>query len=70
MHYTFLDCDIIMPNYIHVIVVIKNLKCRDAKFRVSTGNRFGPQFKNIPSIIRGFQVGVKKYTTINNINFQ
>jgi putative transposase len=68
--HTFLDCDIIMPNHVHVIVGIKNLKCRDAKFCVSTGNIFGPQSKNIPSIIRGFKVGVKKYTTINNINFQ
>lgn len=32
-------------------------------------NRFGPQSKNLGSIIRGFKIGVKKYTTINNIQF-
>ncbi len=32
-------------------------------------NTFGPQSKNLASIIRGFKVGVKKYATINNIDF-
>ena len=32
-------------------------------------NKFGPQSKNLASIIRGFKVGVKKYTTINEIYF-
>jgi REP-associated tyrosine transposase len=68
--HTFLDCGIIMPNHIHVIVGIKNLKGRGAKFCVSTGNRFGLQSKNIPSIIRGFKIGVKKYSVMNDINFQ
>ncbi len=32
-------------------------------------NKFGPQSKNLASIIRGYKAGVKKYATINNINF-
>ncbi len=66
--FIFLDCYIIMPNHIHGIIEIK---CRDAKFCVSTGNenKFGPQSKNLASIIRGFKTGVKKYATINKINF-
>jgi len=32
-------------------------------------NKFGSQSKNLASIIRGYKTGVKKYATMNNINF-
>ena len=32
-------------------------------------NKFGPQSKNLASIIRGYKTGVKKYATMNNIDF-
>jgi putative transposase len=32
-------------------------------------NKFGPQSKNLASIIRGFKVGVTKYANINKIDF-
>ncbi len=32
-------------------------------------NKFGPQSKNIPAIIRGYKSAVKKYATINKIDF-
>ena len=32
-------------------------------------NKFGPQSKNLASIIRGFKIGVTKYARQNNINF-
>jgi len=32
-------------------------------------NKFGPQSKNLSSIIRGFKIGVKEWVTINNDNF-
>ena len=32
-------------------------------------NKFGPQSKNLSSIIRGYKIGVKKYATMNNIDF-
>ncbi|MBN2065060.1 MAG: hypothetical protein JW745_09685 [Sedimentisphaerales bacterium] len=33
-------------------------------------NKFGPQSKNLSSIIRGYKASVKKFTNINNISFQ
>ena len=32
-------------------------------------NKFGPQSKNLDSVIRGFKSGVKSYATTNNIEF-
>lgn len=32
-------------------------------------NKFGPQSKNLASIIRGYKASIKKYATINSINF-
>jgi REP element-mobilizing transposase RayT len=32
-------------------------------------NKFGPQSKNLASIIRGFKTGVKKYATMTNSDF-
>ena len=37
--------------------------------RTDNDNRFGPQSENLSSIIRGFKIGVKKYATINRIEF-
>ncbi|MDE5424139.1 hypothetical protein L3073_18145 [Ancylomarina sp. DW003] len=45
-------------------VLNNNSQCRDTKFCVSTDttykNKFGPQSKNLASIIRGFKIGVTK----------
>src|SRR3989339_89273 len=72
----------IMPNHIHGMIEIMSKndiavsECRDAKFCVSTGennddfqNKFGPQSRNLGSIIRGFKSAVKKYATMNNMKF-
>ena len=32
-------------------------------------NKFGPQSKNLASIVRGYKMGVKKYATMHNIDF-
>ncbi len=32
-------------------------------------NKFGPQSKNLASVIRGYKASVKSYATINNIDF-
>lgn len=32
-------------------------------------NKFGPQSKNLSSIIRGFKIGVTKYVNNNNLEF-
>ena len=65
-----LDSFIIMPDHIHGIIIIhpvetQNLAslpfltpaCRVAR----TGNKFGPQSRNVPSIVRGFKIGVSKW---------
>jgi putative transposase len=66
-----LDEFIVMPNHVHGIIII------NAKHNVETqnfaslqNNKFGPQSKNLGSIIRGFKIGVRKWTTMNNIDFQ
>jgi len=79
-HFSFVELDefIIMPNHVHGIVIIKNVishvetqnfaSLQQAK-PIKPQNKFGPQSKNLASIIRGFKIGVKKYATINKINF-
>ena len=42
---------------------------RIQKQRKQPGNQFGPQSRNLGSIVRGFKIGVKKWTTINNVDF-
>jgi len=70
-----IDAFIIMPNHVHMIVkIIQTLeasKGRDAKFCVSTEvkQEFGPQSKNLSSIIRGFKIGVKKAANELNLPF-
>ena len=63
---------VVMPNHIHAIIGIGknkyNTVCRNAMHCVPT-NQFGPQSKNLASIIRGYKSSVKKYATINNIDF-
>lgn len=60
---------VVMPNHFHGIIFIGNnefngrdVMGRDAKHGVSTGdiykNEFGPQSKNLASIIRGFKSAV------------
>ncbi|MFH0776669.1 MAG: hypothetical protein V1936_03610 [Patescibacteria group bacterium] len=80
-HFPFvrLDKSVVMPNHLHGIVIIDKWGCgensgkgrRDAKFCVSTcaQNKFGPQSKNLASIIRGFKAGVKKYATMHDLDF-
>ena len=67
-----LDDFIIMPNHFHAIIHIGennyNGNCRDAMRGVSTG-KFGPQLKNLSSIIRGYKSAVTTYARKNNIDF-
>ncbi len=74
---------IVMPNHFHGIIGIGKNKYnssnnsdtiyhRDAKHCVSTDNRknkFGPQSKNLASIIRGFKIGVTQNSHLINKNF-
>ena len=75
-HFPFVELDefIVMPNHIHGIIIINNIvetqNVASLQLQRGAKNKFGPQSKNLASIIRGFKIGVKKWATINNIPFQ
>jgi REP element-mobilizing transposase RayT len=66
---------VVMPNHFHGIMIIGenefNRDGRDAMHRVSTSpaNKFGPQSKNLGSIMRGFKSSVTTYSKILNVEF-
>jgi putative transposase len=69
-----LDAFIVMPNHIHGIIAIGANEYntdRDAIHRVSTEkqNNFGPQLKNLASILRGYKSAVTTFARKNNILF-
>ena len=84
-HFPFVKLDIhqIMPNHIHGnLEIIKNdsvvethnyasLRHRRTKQQTNATykNKFGPQSKNLASIIRGFKSSVKRWCNENNQNF-
>ena len=65
-HFPFVELDEfkIMPNHMHGILLIDNPEHSGWEH-----NKFGPQSKNLGSIIRGYKAGVKGYATTNNIEF-
>jgi putative transposase len=80
-----LDAFCIMPNHIHGIIVInthdsvetqnvetQNVETQNIASLRNDGlcNKFGPQSKNLASIVRGFKIGVTKYARENDILFQ
>jgi len=81
-HFPFVQLGkfIIMPNHVHGIIIID--KSDNDGNAVETQNfaslqqqhnhpknKFGPQSQNLASIIRGYKSGVKKYSTMNYIEF-
>ena len=77
-----LDEFVIMPNHVHGIIIINNnaivVETQNfASLHHDTPhhndgpyhNKFGPQSKNLSSIIRGFKIGVTKWATINGVDF-
>ena len=72
---------VVMPNHFHGIIFIgandfntnvnQNIARRDGMHGVSTvtGNKFGPQSKNLSSIVRGFKSSVTTWARKNNIPF-
>lgn len=69
-HFPFvkLGNHIVMPNHIHGIIIIDKVE-EEQPNSSENQNRFGPQSKNIASIIRGYKASVKRHATINGINF-
>ena len=70
-HFPFVKLDeiIVMPNHIHGIIIINKQNLEPIQ---SQSNKFGPQSKNIASIIRGYKIGVTKNVRkiINNFTWQ
>lgn len=70
---------VVMPDHVHGIVVIdktitddaNNVDTQDLAYLPlpKTTNKFGPQSKNLASIIRGFKIGVTKSARLINSNF-
>jgi len=68
-HFPFVELDVfaVMPNHVHGIIIInkpnneRDVKTQNfASLQSKSGNKFGPQSKNLASIIRGFKIGVTK----------
>ena len=70
-HFPFvlLDEYIIMPNHIHGILVIDKPVETQNFASLRNGNKFGPQSRNLASIIRGSKIGVKKWAITHNFDF-
>jgi REP element-mobilizing transposase RayT len=72
-HFPFVELGefIIMPNHIHGIVIIdKPVEAQNfAPLQHEKQNKFGPQSQNLASIIHGYKSAVKKYATMNAIDF-
>lgn len=66
-HFPFVSIDeyIVMPNHIHGIIVINKTILRQ-----NEPNIFGPQSRNLGSIIRGYKIGVKKLIKGQKILFE
>ncbi|MFA5056201.1 MAG: transposase [Dehalococcoidia bacterium] len=73
-HFTFVELDefAIMPNHIHgIIVITKNTETQHiASLQRQGPNKFGPQSENLASIMRGFKSSIKKWATVNGIDFE
>ena len=80
-----LDEFCIMPNHVHGIIVISSEAAVETQNFASlqhgntqnfaslqhgnTENKFGPQSKNLASIVRGFKIGVTKFARENDLPF-
>ena len=64
---------VVMPDHIHGIVIIDDFVFVEtqnfASLQDNESNKFGPQSKNLASVIRGFKIGVTKFARQNNIPF-
>lgn len=65
-HFPFIELDeyIVMPNHVHGILFINKPDKNDW-----VNNQFGVQSQNLGSVIRGYKASVKKYGTMNQIEF-
>jgi len=72
---------VVMPNHFHAIIGIGENEYNSQRKSVGDGvdtntkttqpkNKFGPQSKNLASIIRGFKIGVTKNARLIHLDFQ
>jgi len=80
IHFPFvtLDAYVVMPNHVHGIIIIDKPEKSSVVVETQnlaslpsepTQNKFGPQSKNLGSIIRGFKIGVTKNARLINPDF-
>ena len=69
-HFPFvvLDGFVVMPNHVHGIIIID--KPGGDGGGGGGANRFGPQSKNLASIVRGYKIGVTKFAHRHNLPFK
>lgn len=65
-HFPFVQLDefVVMPNHVHGLLFFNKPYIPEWK-----PNVFGPQSQNLASVIRGYKAAVKKYATMNDIEF-
>ena len=60
----------VMPDHFHSIIIIGPNEYNDSPINgTNSRNKFGPQYKNLASIVRGFKSAISTYATTNNIQF-
>lgn len=73
-HFPFvkLDAHVIMPNHVHGIIIIDKPDDGRDNGRPTPNNpknKFGPQSKNLASIVRGYKIGVTKNARLIDPDF-
>jgi len=72
-HFPFvlLDAFVAMPNHVHGLVIIdkRSPNAAETQDLASLPNTFGPQSRNLASMIRGFKIGVTTYARQRQIAF-
>ncbi len=78
-HFPFVELDqhVVMPNHVHGIIIINkndtNVETQDfasLRYRYRNPNRFGPQSRNLASVIRGYKIGVKERGIQDDVAFE
>ena len=66
-HFPFVKLEnmFLTSNQLHAIIRLEK-----PGFKTWKPNNFGPQSRNLPSVIRGFKAAVKKYASLHYIEFE
>lgn len=73
-HFPFVELGafVVIPDHLHgVLIINKPVKAQNlAPLQQPKTNKFGPQSKNLASVIRGYKIGVTKFARANNLEFR